>query len=172
MIILASGCNVTTKTTSLKIQDKTTIKTDTSKATTAKSSESIERSITYLSVQDSASIKALLECDSLGNVHIKEITELKAGLMVKPSIKLVDNYITTECKVDSFLVYKIMKLRFDTIQEKIEVKTDIKQVIQEETKEEKSTTWQIGPKLTIGGPIGLLVILAVLVWYAKRKKLI
>jgi hypothetical protein len=55
---------------------------------------------------DSASIKALMACDSLGNVYIRQIASLQMGQNVKPSIQVKDNYIYLKCNVDSLAVYE------------------------------------------------------------------
>lgn len=55
---------------------------------------------------DSASIKALMACDSLGNVYIRTIADLQMGHNVKPSIQVKDNYIYLKCNVDSLAVYE------------------------------------------------------------------
>lgn len=54
---------------------------------------------------DSSSIKALLYCDSLGNVQMKYIAELLMGNAVKPKVSIKDNYIYLQCKIDSAQVY-------------------------------------------------------------------
>lgn len=54
---------------------------------------------------DSASLKALVACDSLGNVYIRQIAALQMGHNVKPSIEIRDNYIYLKCEVDSLAVY-------------------------------------------------------------------
>jgi|LSQX01.2.fsa_nt_gb hypothetical protein len=61
---------------------------------------------------DTASIKALLKCDSLGNVYLEHISELKLGNKVKPEIQIIDNIITFDCIVDSIAVYFVWKERF------------------------------------------------------------
>ncbi len=54
---------------------------------------------------DSASIIALVACDSTGKIYLKTIEQLKAGNNVKPEIKIRDNYITLKCVVDSAQVW-------------------------------------------------------------------
>lgn len=54
---------------------------------------------------DSASIKALMACDSLGNVYIRQIASLQMGLNVKPSVTVKDNYVYLQCKIDSMAVF-------------------------------------------------------------------
>jgi hypothetical protein len=56
-------------------------------------------------ITDSAGITALLECDSLGKVRIKQIKDFYAGQFVKPSIVIRDNWLKADCKIDSGRVY-------------------------------------------------------------------
>ena len=123
-LIFLFGCQVTKKTSlqasSAVETSKSVHKTDSSNRVSISEAKSIE----YIHTADSASIKALLECNEKGEVQIKEIAELKAGLSVKPKMKLVDNYIYLKCEVDSFRVYQIIKNRFDTISEHNTNKSD------------------------------------------------
>lgn len=64
---------------------------------------------------DSASIRALLECDSLGRVRMRELLSLKAsGRMPPPTISIKDNVIHVQAKVDSMSVYLALKDRYQT----------------------------------------------------------
>lgn len=77
------------------------------------SSQAIEEtSVDKIAMPDSALIRALLKCDSLGNVYIAEISQFKAGGQVKPEIIIRDNYIKVTCKVDSMLIYQTYTQRF------------------------------------------------------------
>lgn len=82
-----------------------------------KDSSSIAEKETILSkvyLPDSALIEALLKCDSLGNVYIAEISQIRAGGQVKPEIIIRDNYIKVTCKVDSLLIYQMYSHRINT----------------------------------------------------------
>lgn len=68
---------------------------------------------------DSASLQALLKCDSLGNVYLDQITELELGKNVKPKIKLVNNTITLDCIVDSMAVYISWKERYTAVSDSV-----------------------------------------------------
>jgi hypothetical protein len=74
--------------------------------------EYVEKEI-IKSVPDSASIKALLECDSTGQVYLKQLMELKSGKYIKPQIKLVDNIIEVAAKVDSMAIYHELHKKFN-----------------------------------------------------------
>jgi hypothetical protein len=80
--------------------------------TTITITETIRDSIVYTR-PDSASIRALLACDSLGNVYMQQIVELKAGQHVRPRTRIVDNVIVMHCDVDSMAVYISWKERFE-----------------------------------------------------------
>ncbi len=69
---------------------------------------------TVVNVQaDSASIKALLECDSVGNVLLKRIAEYEAGKHVNPpKLDIRDNVLTAKVKVDSFGIYMTFLERY------------------------------------------------------------
>lgn len=74
---------------------------------------------------DSASIEALLRCDSLGNVYIAQIERLKTGNRLKPEIIIKNNYLKATCKADSMLIYQLFASRLNVAGE----------VKKEETKE-------------------------------------
>lgn len=69
---------------------------------------------TVVEVQaDSASIKALLECDSVGNVLLKLIAEYEAGRHVNPpQVDIRDNVLTATVKVDSFGIFMTFRERY------------------------------------------------------------
>ena len=81
----------------------------------------VDRTITDTIVTiapDSASIKALLECDSAGNVLIKELQEAQ-GKNVKLQLSLQqasgNGVVTIDCKQDS--LEKVIALKDETIKE-------------------------------------------------------
>lgn len=62
---------------------------------------------------DSALIKALLECDSAGNVLLKRIAEYEAGKHVNPpQLDIRDNVLTAKVKVDSFGIFMTFRERY------------------------------------------------------------
>ncbi|NJN27154.1 MAG: hypothetical protein HC819_14840 [Cyclobacteriaceae bacterium] len=77
--------------------------------------ETLRDTTVYLT--DSASIRALVVCDSLGQVQIKEIQSLRSGKHIKPpDIKIirispVQSIIESTCKIDSQAVYLKIKDR-------------------------------------------------------------
>lgn len=95
--------------------------------------EYVEKEI-IKSVPDSASMQALLECDSLGQVYIKQLLDYQSGKYIKPKIKLVDNIIKVEAKVDSMSIYHEYYKKYNkedslssviqTLQKEEEIKAD------------------------------------------------
>lgn len=76
---------------------------------------------TVVNVQpDLASVEALLECDSLGNVRLVEIEELE-GRLIKLQTSLKNNKIKTTAKTDTIKVYVKGNTEIRTKVEKIEV---------------------------------------------------
>ena len=69
---------------------------------------------TTIFITDSAGFRALLECDSLGQVRVKQIQDFYAGQFVKPKIVIKDNYIKLDCQIDSAKIF-LMWLRRDTL---------------------------------------------------------
>lgn len=64
--------------------------------------DSIVEKIVPVYVTDSSGLRALLECDSLGNVRVKEIEDYYAGRLIeKPKIEIRDKYIYVKCEIDS-----------------------------------------------------------------------
>jgi len=70
------------------------------------------RDTTVTVQQDASMIQALLECDENRNVVIRELTELRSGLHVKPPQLIIrDNILTATATVDSFGIYVSWKER-------------------------------------------------------------
>ena len=70
---------------------------------------------TTVYLTDSAGFRALLECDSLGEIRIKQIKDYYAGQFVKPKIIIKDNYVSVDCKVDSAKIYVAWKEKHEII---------------------------------------------------------
>ncbi len=63
--------------------------------------------------RDSSLVRALIECDSLGQARIKELVEIQSGLNVAPpSLELKDNILTSSAQVDSMAIYLTLKDRY------------------------------------------------------------
>ena len=76
---------------------------------------------TTVYVYDSAGFKALLECDSLGQVRVKQIQDFYAGQFIKPTVIVKDNYVTLDCKVDSAAIYVTWKERNETTEQAVTI---------------------------------------------------
>ena len=66
-------------------------------------------SLIYIS--DSSGLAALIECDSLGKIHLKEIQDYYKGQFVKPKVEIRNNYVEVACIVDSAQIYLTWKSR-------------------------------------------------------------
>lgn len=75
--------------------------------------------------RDSSTLKALVECDSMGNAYIKRILELENGnRLTAPSITITDNVLNATAKVDSQAIYLALKDTY-TVETKETIKTQI-----------------------------------------------
>jgi hypothetical protein len=83
---------------------------------------------------DSAGFAALLECDSLGKVHVKQVQDFYAGQFIKPTIVVKNNIVKVACIVDSLGVYVSWKNRYESK----EVRTNQVVIV----KENYLTGWQ------------------------------
>ena len=112
---------------------------------------------------DSASIKALLECDSAGNVLIKELEEVQGknvslALALK-NLKGKPATLSVDCKQDS--LEKVIALKDETIKEM----SNNKQV---ETIEVKYIPAFVKVMAWVGGGACLLVLIAIALWVYKK----
>jgi hypothetical protein len=63
---------------------------------------------------DSSLIRALLECDSLGQVRLKELLDYQAGERLKPpDVDITDNVLTAKAQVDSMNIYLQLRDRYE-----------------------------------------------------------
>lgn len=126
----------------------------------------VERVVTdtIVTIQpDSASIKALLECDSAGNVLIKELEEVQ-GKNVSLALALKNAKgkpatLSVDCKQDS--LEKVIALKDETIKEL----SNNKQV---ETIEVKYIPAFVEVFAWIGGGAILLVLIAIVLWVYRK----
>lgn len=127
----------------------------------------VERTITDTIVTiapDSASIKALLVCDSVGNVLIRELEEVQGknvslALALKNSQKGKPATLAIDCKQDS--LEKVIALKDETIKEL----TNNKQV---ETIEVKYIPDFVKWLAWIGAAAILYVVLRIALWVYKK----
>lgn len=109
IIALGSGCAVKKKLTTEIRHDSVYITHD---STYIEYRDSLRIDTAWIPA-DEAYIKALLECDSLGKVHLKEIAEIKSGRNVRPELSRRGDTIIFYCEVDSFAVYNILRARIE-----------------------------------------------------------
>ena len=64
--------------------------------------------------RDESMIQALLECDSMGQVRMKELMAYRAGNRLHPpDLQLRDNIITATADCDSLAIYLQLKDRYE-----------------------------------------------------------
>lgn len=86
---------------------------------------------------DSALIRALVECDSLGQAHVRQLLEYQAGDRLKPPrVVIRDNVLTATARIDSLAIYMQLKDRYQEA-----VKREIVTVTQY-VETNKLTWWQ------------------------------
>lgn len=71
-----------------------------------------ERDTIVYAPADQSMIRALLECDSLGQVHLNRLLEYQSGERLKPPIlEVKDNVLTAKATIDSMAIYIKLKER-------------------------------------------------------------
>ena len=101
-LLLAGGC-----CTQKRCAQKYPVAQSASDSSAVTATESVQEkdSITYLPA-DSSWLKALVECDTYGNVLFKELQGYKNGKNVEvPMVTVSGNVLTVKCKIDSMAVY-------------------------------------------------------------------
>lgn len=114
---------------------------------------------------DQATIKALLECDSTGNVLIRQLAEYEAGERLKPPrINVQDNVLTASAETDSLSVYLALKDRYTERADTVYI--DKSKIIEVNRLNgwQKLRMW-IGNVMLILIPVGTLI-------YLRTKKII
>lgn len=97
--------------------------------------EIVQRDTEIIVQKDSSWLEALLECDSTGQVLLKEITAYRAGNHLGvPWVKIEDNRLTAKANTDSFGIYLSLKDKYEKI-----IRSDI--VYAEKVREVFRTTW-------------------------------
>ena len=74
----------------------------------------VVRDTTIYIPPDQAIVKALVECDSTGQILIKQIETLQGKLNAKANIRIVENTIIADCICDSLSIYLQLKDRYQT----------------------------------------------------------
>lgn len=72
------------------------------------------RDTTVIIRADNSLLRALLECDSLGRVRMKELLEYRAGDRLKPpNVDITDNVLTAKAEIDSMAIYLQLRDRYE-----------------------------------------------------------
>lgn len=75
-----------------------------------------ERDTMILVTADSSWLKAWLECDSTGQVIMKELIAYQKGENVGvPDVEINDNVLTARVKIDSFGIFLTLRDKYETI---------------------------------------------------------
>lgn len=107
---------------------------------------------------DSAMIRALLECDSLGQVRMRELLEYQAGDRLKPpQLQLDNNVLTATAEIDSLSIYMQLRDRYEKhVSKKDKTETVIVEV-------NRLTWWQ-----TLWVTTGKILAAALALWIAIK----
>lgn len=104
LVLLLTACSATRNLSSSQItkQQDTVIRTE------------IIRDTVVVVEGDESMIRALLECDSTGQVRMKELMEYRAGNRLHPpSLQIRDNILTATAACDSIAIYLQLKDRYE-----------------------------------------------------------
>jgi hypothetical protein len=102
LTVLVSSCQTIRY---VPVEKNTEIKTETVE---------IVRDTTIYIPPDQATAKALLECDSTGQVLLKQVETLQGKLNAKANIRIMDNIIIADCICDSLNIYLQLKDKYQT----------------------------------------------------------
>ncbi len=96
---------------------------------------------------DSATIRALIECDQKGRAYLKQIISLTTGRKIKQNIGIKNNILTVRATIDSQAVYfqykKIHEREFVQQKDETTEKTVQKTVIKKTTRRAPAWFWLI-----------------------------
>lgn len=120
------------------------------------------RDTVLLVEKDKALLRALVECDSMGQAHIRQILEYEAGRnMQPPRVNIQDNVLDVTAQVDSFTIYMQLKDRYT------EIKDESRSV--ERVEVNRLTRWQ-SFRIGIGNSALILLFLAIIYFIKKQVK--
>lgn len=130
--------------------------------TTTQTSDSVRiierwRDTTIYEQPDIAWLKGWLECDSVGQVLLREL-EIERGRNITPHIKIVNDTIYVECKTDS--LERLLKIRDLEIKMLKEMQTEVVVEVEKELSWWETTQMKMGRLFLI--VIAVLVIITVI----------
>lgn len=133
-----------------------------SRLTTTQTSDSVRiierwRDTTIYEQPDKAWLKGWLECDSVGQVLLREL-EIERGRNITPHIKIVNDTIYVECKTDS--LERLLKIRDLEIKMLKEMQTEVVVEVEKELSWWKTTQMKMGQLFMIA--IAVLIIITVI----------
>ena len=133
-----------------------------SRLTTTQTSDSVRiierwRDTTIYEQPDIAWLKGWLECDSVGQVLLREL-EIERGRNITPHIKIVNDTIYVECKTDS--IERLLKIRDLEIKMLKEMQTEVVVEVEKELSWWETTQMKMGRLFLI--VIAVLVIITVI----------
>lgn len=133
-----------------------------SRLTTTQTSDSVRiierwRDTTIYEQPDKAWLKGWLECDSVGQVLLREL-EIERGRNITPHIKIVNDTIYVECKTDSLEL--LLKLKDQMIMELQQSKTIETVEVEKELSWRETTQMKMGQLFMIA--IAVLIIITVI----------
>ena len=115
------------------------------------------RDTTIYEQPDKAWLKGWLECDSAGQVLLREL-EIERGRNITPHIKIVNDTIYVECKTDS--LERLLKIRDLEIKMLKEMQTEVIVEVEKELSWWETTQMKMGRLFLI--VIAVLVIITVI----------
>ena len=133
-----------------------------SRLTTIQTSDSVRiierwRDTTIYEQPDKAWLKGWLECDSVGQVLLREL-EIERGRNITPHIKIVNDTIYLECKTDS--LERLLKIRDLEIKMLKEMQTEVVVEVEKELSWWETTQMKMGQLFMIA--IAVLIIITVI----------
>lgn len=133
-----------------------------SRLTTTQTSDSVRiierwRDTTIYEQPDIAWLKGWLECDSVGQVLLREL-EIERGRNITPHIKIVNDTIYVECKTDS--LERLLKIRDLEIKMLKEMQTEVVVEVEKELSWWETTQMKMGQLFMIA--IAVLIIITVI----------
>lgn len=133
-----------------------------SRLTTIQTSDSVRiierwRDTTIYEQPDKAWLKGWLECDSVGQVLLREL-EIERGRNITPHIKILNDTIYVECKTDS--LERLLKIRDLEIKMLKEMQTEVVVEVEKELSWWETTQMKMGQLFMIA--IAVLIIITVI----------
>ncbi|MDD2965444.1 MAG: hypothetical protein PHU33_15985 [Bacteroidales bacterium] len=122
--------------------------------------EKIRDTTVYLT--DSASLQALIRCDSTGKAYLARIEAMQLGRVVKPAVSIENSVLTVDCKVDSAAVYLAWHERFE------QVNTDTASFINKQLPVNYFTPWQKAQMWA--GRVGVMLLVGFVIYKLKLRK--